>query len=160
LENPTVLRTFENTPILGVEASLSNFPCIDEKRKCLSFSGMSYPGLMKGWEGCGNYGNIKQWSNKLEETTTQASFYSENQIHVEELPFWDYFQRFEDKFNIYSIHRIKFSDDNKCKGLSEKIDKLSKYSDEILIAALWIAKISIFICLIGIFFGLGKEINF
>lgn len=112
--------------------------------------------MRKGWEGCGEYGNVNQWSNKIDENT-QSLFYSENQINVEELPYWNYFQRIEDKFNIFSIHRIKASDEEKCKGTRQKIGSVTtKFSDKILRAAFWMARIDILFCLIGIFFAIGK----
>lgn len=153
-ENPTILRTFENTPILKFEVSLSNYPCIDEKRRSLSFSGKSYPGLKKRWEGCGDYGNVNQWSNKIDENT-QSIFYSDNQITVEDLPYWNYFQRIEDKFNIFSIHRIKTSDEEKCKGISQNLGTLTQSSDKILRASHWMAIINIVFCIIGLLFAVG-----
>ena len=101
-----------------------------------------------------NYERLNQWSNKIDDYI-QSEFYSENQIIVEDLSYWNYFQRIEDKFNIFSIHRIKASDEEKCKEIRQKIGILAHSSDTILRAAFLMAKINILFSIVGLLFAVG-----
>lgn len=152
----TAVRVNTDHALVDLRATITNPPCLDYLKYGKTSSEKYYPLLKTPLNGCGDYGDLKDFTKKLNEES-QTDLYKQNKIEdiVKNLGYWKDYQSDSDKFNIYSVRRIDIAEDASCQNIHRKLGSLSSYSETTIHSIIVISSINLALGSIGLLLAIG-----
>ena len=106
----------KETPLVNLDSEFSNFPCISNiAHRPQSASKLNYPLNRIPQSGCGEYGNISPFSEKVDSSPFKQ-FYTENGLEFIEksAPFYSSYVKPKDEIDLFGVKRIPIKNTKEC----------------------------------------------